>query len=337
MSALILFIVFLVGFLMCLRITPWVIQASKNANLVDRPGGRRSHIGDIPRTGGVAIAASFFSALFLLFLLSLLPFLQSFHFVPSIKTLSFLLGLVMITTVGFVDDVLNLPPRIKLIAQIVCVYLCVLTGLRIDFIVIGNHTLSLGYWAEIVSGFWMLLLINSINFIDGVDGLVSSIGLLAFSVILVIFLKFGALEHAVLVSLIMGTLLAFRFFNVGPARIFLGDGGSHFIGFCLSALSISSIQKGQFQIAPMMILFLVPILDLFRIAFVRLWKGVRGNPRALLKPKNYLAILAKMGEPDQGHIHHLLLRRGLEKSQVVLVLETIAFGGCLVALWLLMK
>jgi len=278
--------------------TPLINRWARQRKLFDLPSLRRVHLAPTPRLGG--------AALFLGFIITLLVV---FGFDPRIYGVALCGSLIFL--LGLFDDIYDLPPIFKLTAQIAIASLAVFFG-----ITIGNITNPFGGTILLpplldipLTIAWILLLINTVNFLDGVDGLASGVTAIA-SFVLIILSLFAIVNQpstAALAAILCGVALGFLYYNWYPAKIFMGDSGSHLLGFMLAALSIISGGK----IATAALALGLPILDMLWSVLRRLKEG----------KAPWLA--------DKLHLHHLLLSAGLSQRTVVLIFYafTLGFGG----------
>ena len=284
---------FLVGLFFSVGLTPLMIRIGKRLRLIDRPHGPYIDVRPLVRLGGVV--------LFLAFALTALISL------PLDKNLSALiLGGLWLTIIGTVDDVFNLSPLALGVAHLAAALILVLGGVGISFIsnplafLGGPKIFQLDIWkipfADLFTLVWVFTLINIVDWLDGLDGLASGIGLITATVILVISLIFHTPVTATLSLALGGVLLGFLFFNFSPAKILLGSGG-YLLGFFLAALGIYSGGK----IATTLLVLTLPILDTLIVLTNRFR---RGQPLHL---------------GDKTHLHHRLLEKGLSVRQVVLL------------------
>ena len=284
---------FLVGLLFSLGLTPLAIRIGKRLRLIDRPHGPYVDVRPLVRIGGAAIFVSFA--------------LTALIFLPLDKHLSaLLLGGLWLTIVGTIDDIFNLSPPVLGAAHLAAALLLVLGGVGIDFVTNplsflgGPKIFQLDLWqipfADLFVLVWVFALINIVDWLDGLDGLASGVGLIATAVILGISLIFHTPATATLALALGGVLLGFLVFNFSPAKILLGSGG-YLLGFFLAALSIYSGGK----IATALLVLALPILD---TSIVLISRFRRGRPLHL---------------GDKTHLHHRLLEKGLSVRQVVLL------------------
>ncbi len=211
----------------------------------------------------------------------------------------------------FIDDSKGIPPLCKLGAQILAAVCVALSGVHIgninipifDTVIRLNET-----WTFILTIGWIIGVTNAINLIDGLDGLSSGVTLIACLSLLIIFSLNGApIISIILITALSGALVGFLPYNFNPARTFIGDTGSNFLGFSLAVISIMGVAKTYTAIviiAPIIVLAL-PIFDtLFAIV------------RRIIKGKSFKAVLM----PDKGHLHHRLIAKGYTQKQAVLIL-----------------
>lgn len=295
-----------IAFIVSYILTPYMARVGKKQNMMDMPGHRKIHEEAIPNLGGIVI---FFG-----FLLSLLFVVQ---IEGQIKAL--LIGGVIILLLGVVDDIVDLSPKYKFIIQMVPALIVILynSDLINSFIVNQLKIFDLlGYLLYPILIFWIVGVTNSINLIDGLDGLACGISLMALVTFLILGLRQN-LEALSLISIALaGSMLAFLRFNFYPAKIFLGDSGSTFAGFMLASIgTLWVLNSGNafFILIPIIILAL-PIVDTL-FAICRRYRG------------HYPIFQA-----DKGHLHHRLLTRGIAHKNVVFILWGISAICSVIAL-----
>lgn len=297
-------------------ITPFIARLAKKQDYVDKPGYRKIHNDAIPNLGGIVI---FFGFLFSVLLFVPLPG----------KLKAFLSGGIIILLLGVVDDIADLKPLQKFIIQMIPALIFLLYH-RENI----NQFISLKFADQNIFSFflypilliWMVGITNSINLIDGLDGLATGVSIVSLITFLVIGLMVngGYFSYNLLNSALLGSMIAFFRYNFYPAQIFLGDSGSTFSGFLISGSAILLVifsNKVIFLLIPVLTLAL-PITDtLFAI-----WR----------RYKSHTSIF----QADQGHLHHRLLKRGISHRNVVLILLAFSCICGLLALstaWCLLK
>ena len=302
MLDLLLYIIFplLTSFVVTYLAIPKIIHFANQSRLFAKVGERHSHKGEIPIFGGIAI---FSGLLFSLLFWAKLEYLQ---FV--------LVSLIIIFFIGILDDLLSLTPTRKLIGLFSSVFVFMFLG---DLQIQSFHNLfgiqQLPQWISILFTIFVTVIItNSYNLIDGIDGLAGGLGSIASLVFGIIFLVNCDFQYAILSFTLLGSLLAFLKYNFNPASIFMGDTGSLVIGLILSILSIRLINEGvnipndQLYInkGPFIsiVLLSIPLFDTFRVFFIRVFSGY--HPL----------------RPDRNHIHHALLDLGFGHKKSALIL-----------------
>jgi UDP-GlcNAc:undecaprenyl-phosphate GlcNAc-1-phosphate transferase len=299
-----------------LALTPAVIRFARMRSLYDVPtSGRHVHTTPVPRLGGLAIFASTLLAL------SLTLWSEYGAEYPG-RTQAFYLAVLLggggLALIGLVDDVVGLRARTKVLAQIAAGTTLYALGLRIDSLAISDGlTIEFGIFALPLTVLWVVLVTNALNLIDGLDGLASGIAVIALASITTVAYALGRTEIVVVGLAVLGALLGFLRYNFRPARIFLGDCGSLFVGFVLAALSIAvagHASTAVLGLAPLFALAL-PLADT-TLSFTRRW--LRGLSWA---------------DADRRHIHHQLLARGIPHMRAVLMLYVVA--SCVAAVGLL--
>ncbi|MEI6132373.1 MAG: MraY family glycosyltransferase [Bacillota bacterium] len=314
------------AFLVSFLVTPIVRKIALHAGVLDIPDNdRRIHKYPIAKMGGFAIAIGFFSVLILNYILSKLHIVTLMPADPKIFGL--VTGLLIIMVMGFLDDLFQIHSLIKFAFQFAAAGVVIFSGTSISkftnpFDSSGPSTLPM-FISIVITLIWIVGITNAINFIDGMDGLaggVSAISLLSIFVISIIMGNNEMLSVSVLVVALAGAILGFLPYNINPAKIFMTDIGSNFIGFALAVMAIQGLSKSYTAVA-----LAIPILafgiPLFDVAFaiVRRVKHKR-----------------KITEPDRGHLHHRLLDLGFSQKQVVFILYIVsAVMGALAIVFIL--
>lgn len=294
----------LASFILVILLTPLVRQFSIAKGIVDQPGGRRINQLPIPRMGGLAIVAGFWLTvlIFAIFQPELLNFSGQTILGLDRNLFGVLLGSAILASAGAIDDVRGLSPAAKLFAQILAAACIPLFGIHIQWLAhpLGGTDIQLPLWLDslLLIG-WIVGLINVVNWLDGLDGLATGIsaiaGLILFFLSLATFVNQPA--TALLAIVLFGSSLGFLKFNFNPAKIFLGDSGSMFLGFILAILAV--ISGGKLATAGLVLG--LPILD---AAWVIIRRSLAGQ-----FPWN----------ADRKHLHHRLLDAGLSQRQTVLL------------------
>ena len=305
--------------LLSLLLTRWVRRLAATRGWVKAPElDRHVHTQPVPTLGGVAIYASFTVVTAAVLVVPRwigLPFV-----LPVIKTFGILGPALIIFLLGLYDDLHSIGPYRKFGVQAFAAVLLYLSGF-------GIHQLDLFSSGRILQTavglpltvLWVLLITNAFNLIDGLDGLAAGSALFSTVVVLAVSLLIPNPMVTCLTIVLAGAILGFLRFNFHPASIFLGDSGSLFIGFMLSALALAGSQKAPTMVAVAIpvVSFGLPILDV-TLAVVRRFLG--GKP---------------LFTGDNDHIHHKLLKRGLSQRTSVLILYGATAGFALLSLFLI--
>lgn len=311
-------IAFLLAFITAFVLTPYTIKIAKKIGAVDIPKDeRRMHKKAMPKFGGPAIIIAFLiSTIYLIITSSLEGNLNIFG--PEnyiIKLLGFLGGIVLLSIFCFFDDIKGIHPLIKLTGQLIAAGIVVACGIRIDYFDIpffdGNIMLN-NIFSIILTVVWIVGITNAINLIDGLDGLSTGISIISCISLLIIFaLNASPLIAIIMITALVGALAGFLPFNFNPAKTFIGDIGSNFLGFTLSIVSILGIAKTAtaFVVVLPIIVLGLPIFDTLSAIIRRLIKG-----------KSLKAVF----KADKGHLHHRLIEKGLSQKEAVLLLYGIS-------------
>jgi UDP-GlcNAc:undecaprenyl-phosphate GlcNAc-1-phosphate transferase len=319
---------FVIPAALSLMITPWVIRLAHRVGAIDLPNERKAHSKPTPRLGGVAIFISFFVSLWII--LSLDQGLFSTSWIRGGEGALLVVSLLLVLVLGIWDDIRTLKPGQKLLIQILLGTIVYLSGIRLSSITnpFGPGLLDLGFLNYPATLLWIVGITNAINLIDGLDGLASGVTIIACLTIFAISLLTNDAGTALLAFLMAGAVLGFLRYNFNPARIFLGDSGSLFLGLTLAVLSIQSSTKGSTAFA-----ILIPVLALGLPIMDTLLSMVRRFLHSFLpqnsKSESFARKLESMFVPDRSHIHHQLLKRGFSHRDAVLLLYLVAcvFGS----------
>ena len=286
--------------LSCLT-TPLVKVLSVKYGAVDVPkDDRRMHDHPIPRMGGLAI--------FLGFTASMLLFVA----LDTAKK-GMLAGAVIIVILGVLDDKYSLPAKPKFLVQIIAALIAVMAGNRIEVlsnpnIFSPNPVWQLGWLSIPVTVIWIVAVTNAVNLIDGLDGLACGVSTISAASMLVIALLFSEMDVAVMMAALMGACIGFLPYNFNPAKIFMGDTGSTFLGFIMATVSVEGMFK-MYGFISFVAPFLMLGLPIFDVCFAVVRRVSHGQ-----SPMH----------PDRGHVHHRLIDMGFSQKQAVGVLYVIS-------------
>jgi len=285
---------------------PVIIKVAYIKKIYDKPGGRKTHKGHVPNLGGIAIFAAF-----------IMSFVCWTNFSNSAQLQYFILGLILLHFMGVKDDIVSLTPYKKLAGQVISAAILVIPG---KFRIVDMHGIlgiyGLAPWLGIIlSVFAAVLIINSFNLIDGIDGLAGGISLIIALTYSYIFFQRGMYSALIASAALSGSLISFLFYNWQPAKIFMGDAGSMSIGYLMAALSFLVVNSGventasfiHFNHNPAMVVafLIIPLFDTLRVFMIRIYN--RQSPFAA----------------DCNHIHHKLLKLGLSHQRATLLLCTV--------------
>lgn len=291
-----LFLAITVAFFAAIILTPLVRRFAFRIGAVDQPNYRKVHTAIMPRIGGLAIFGAF-----LIGYVILRP--------EDVHATGILVGAVIIILTGFLDDMLEITAKAKVVGQLAAAIVVVTWGgLQIDFINLPfGGQIEFGYLSIPITIIWIIGISNAINLIDGLDGLaagVSTIALISLSIMAIIMGNPFVMATA---AILAASSFGFLFFNFHPAKIFMGDTGSLFLGYMISVLALLGFKNVTVVslIIPVIILG-VPISDTF-FAIIR---------RIRMKQK--------ITAPDKSHLHHCLLNSGFSHKQTVLIIYGIA-------------
>ncbi|NMC26654.1 MAG: undecaprenyl/decaprenyl-phosphate alpha-N-acetylglucosaminyl 1-phosphate transferase [Syntrophomonadaceae bacterium] len=280
---------------------PHVIKLAHRLGAVDQPDQRKVHNRIMPRLGGLGI----FSAFMIVALLG----------VPLSGPLEgVMLGAVVVFLVGMLDDIFQLSPYLKLVGQCGAAAIAIHFGVTVEFLTNPfDGQLNLGWVGVPLTFVWIVGITNAINLIDGLDGLAAGVSSIAAATMGLVAYSQGQQTVCFLAFILVAAIAGFLPYNFNPARTFMGDGGSNFLGYILACLAVMGLTKTTAVISlflPIVILG-IPIFDTF-FAIIR-----RINNRA------------PIFKPDKAHLHHRLMAIGMSHRRSVLIIYAIStfFGG----------
>lgn len=283
-------------------LTPLVRRLALRLGAVDHPGGRHVHQRTIPRLGGLAIAVAFFTPLLLLYRFD--AKIAGVLAGESGRVVGLVGGGVAMCAIGVADDTRGIRAMYKLLAQIIVALFAFKCGFAIYSIYVPFlGDLAMGVFAAPITVLWIVGVVNAVNLIDGLDGLAAGVVFFAAVTNLLVAFLGGSTFIALLSAATAGAVFGFLFYNFNPARIFMGDSGSYFLGFVLAVTSLIS-QKASTAVS-----LLVPVVALGVPIFDTLFAMVR----RILERRSVFS-------PDRGHIHHRLLDMGITHRRAVLII-----------------
>lgn len=294
---------FILAVVFALIFTPLAIVAARKWDVLDYPGERRIHSIPIPRLGGAAIYLSFWLAVFI-----------TIDVDNMVKGLFW--GSTILFAVGIVDDIKGLRALHKFFWQLLAAVIPIFFGLSVQTITLPLFgTFTLGVFGYAFAVLWIVGLVNTVNISDGLDGLASGICFIASLILFWSANWIGQITAPDLMLAVAGVTLGFLFFNFHPAKIFMGDSGSMFLGYVIGVVSIWGLLKSVTILGlvfPLLVLAM-PLTDMVFAIIRRKWKGL------------------SIARADKGHLHHRLLDAGLNQRQAVFLLYAISAGFGLAA------
>jgi UDP-GlcNAc:undecaprenyl-phosphate/decaprenyl-phosphate GlcNAc-1-phosphate transferase len=298
-------IAFLIAAVVVLWTTPDVRNIGIKSGQVDKPGDRKVHQRPMVRLGGVSIFAGTMMALMTVW------WLGGFANLPPDKEWQ-ILGVIVggsgFFLIGLADDLLSLSPFVRLVMQVIVAAGAWKAGVSIDFVTIPTMGIVHLEWLSLpITVIWLVGMVNAINWIDGLDGLAAGVSGIAAVVMLVVALFMKQPAAALIAAALAGASLGFLRYNFNPAQIFMGDGGSYFMGFTLAAVSIVGLVKIPAFTAVLLpyLILAVPIFDMSAVILLRLRQG------------------KSPFQADKRHLHHRLLSAGLSHRWAVLFIYSL--------------
>jgi UDP-GlcNAc:undecaprenyl-phosphate/decaprenyl-phosphate GlcNAc-1-phosphate transferase len=287
-------------------ITPILLKIAHRYSWYDDVDHRTIHMGEIPRIGGIGIVFSFFFTIVIYILINR-TFLSKYGYFESLfQYWPFLMAAMIINLLGLLDDFTNLRARYKLIVQLAASLLVVFSGKYFVsfYIPFFGFSIELNYFAQIFTVLWIIGITNAVNLIDGMDGLSGGTTaiILFFMGISAVYL--GDYTQALLLFILFGSVCGFIIFNFPPAKLFMGDSGSLFLGFFLACMPLYSSNNDAdgFALILSISFLLIPILDTVAAIIRRRKRGIPFH------------------SPDKEHLHHKLLKLGLSTKIILLIL-----------------
>lgn len=287
-----LFLIIFLAAIAALLLSPLTAWFCHRVGLMDIPHRElhKQHRHPVPLAGGIVLFLSFI----LLALVEGIAFQQ--------KSLAYLLPLVIIFFFGLLDDFIGLNPLVKLIGQILAASLMIYNGVAV--------TLLENQFANFLIGlFWLVGITNALNFTDSMDGLAVGLSSLSAACLMLVTLQSGQYHLTVMSTILLGSTIGTYFFNAPPARYFLGDSGSQFLGFFLAAIALDYAPKGYTPLTSWFIpilLFGVPIFDTILVVFSRLRRGL------------------PVYRANLDHTYHRLVRLGVSPNRAILTMHLAA-------------
>lgn len=305
--------IYLIGLMfacfLTLCFTPIIKKVAIKVGAVDQPNERKIHQFPMPRMGGVAI-----------YLAYAITYIAVVYFTDAVATnvgYALLFGGAVIVCTGILDDLYELSPKTKLFGQLLAAGVAMYFGLRIQVLSLPfiEESIKIGWFGIPLTLLWIIGITNAINLIDGLDGLASGVSGIASLALFFVSLSIGNTMIALMAIILVGSILGFLVFNFHPAKIFMGDSGSLYLGFFLSVISLLELKQVTLVslLIPMLVLA-VPISDTL-YAMIR--RKLSGQPISMA---------------DKNHLHHRLLALGLSHRKSVLLIYFISTIFALLAI-----
>ena len=294
---------FLLAMFVSYVLTPYIKKLAFKIGAVDKPDMRKVHKRIMPRLGGLAI--------YIAFVVGCLASMEL-----TMDLVGILIGGTMITVLGVLDDVYQLPAKVKLLGQIAAACVLVLFDIRIEWV---NNPLGGFFYLDMLSIpftiLWVISFTNVVNLIDGLDGLAAGVSAIASLTVILVAIQMGYFHVALLTAALAGAIIGFIRYNFNPATIFMGDTGSLTMGFLLAffAIELCCFKWDRVDLALLgetepfytgdqlfvygISLIIVPVLDVFRVFYSRIRDG------------------KSPFKPDKRHIHHKFLALGFSMRQ----------------------
>lgn len=300
---------------MAFIMTPLIKRFAVLVGAVDVPNERKVHTTLMPRLGGLAIFMAFVGGYVIIS-----PALTAVKDYNSNAVWGLLIGASIIVLLGSLDDKFNLSAKIKLLGQLIAASVVVSFGLKVELLNMpfGEAlNINMNWLSILITIVWIVGVTNAINLLDGLDGLAAGVSAIATATMMVIALLMGYIFVALLCAVLLGSIIGFLFFNFHPAKIFMGDSGALFLGFCLATLSILGFKQA------MLVSYIVPLL----ILGVPLTDTLLAIVRRIINKK-------PISVADKGHLHHCLMEMGFSHRKTVLIIYGIAmiFSLCAIVI-----
>lgn len=313
MIVFLLFIAFLVSWALVFVTTPLLVRFAEKVRLFDVPSNRKVHQVPTPRLGGLALFSAFFVPFVIFYFLFCfylhLPLTYLFH---KPDWLGVFIGATLIFLTGFFDDIRGVPSWLKFACQNVSALAIIFGGLGLEKIFVppfGIISLTPAV-STLITVLWCLVIINGFNLIDGMDGLAAGTAFIcAFFLLIVAFLT-NHYYMTLPIVMLAGATIGFLHYNFNPARIFMGDSGSYFLGYALAAIALKISRddtSGVHAIVPVAVIFIIPAMDVIVATLRR------------------IARKEHIFEPDCEHIHHCILNKGFSQRRTVFLLYGVNF------------
>lgn len=303
---------FAIAFVISIAATPLAKYVSVKAKAIDYPKARGMHTKPMPRLGGISIVLGFLVSILILYRFA--NDINLKHFI------GFVIGALIIVCVGIIDDIKNLPAKVKLVFQVMAALIVIKSGIRIN-VVMWPVTTYLQTLSGPITLIWIIGVTNAVNLIDGLDGLAAGVSSIASICLMVLCILTGTESAVMFTAALAGSCLGFLPRNFNPAEIFMGDTGSTFLGYVLAVTSIMGVFKG-YAILALIVCLLSLGLPIFDTICAMLRRLITHKP---------------IMQADRGHLHHKLIDKGYTQKQAVLILYGISIICAMLAIFIAIK
>jgi len=300
------------AFVISIVATPLAKYISVKTKAIDYPKARGMHTKPMPRLGGISIVLGF--------MISVLIFYRFVNDINLKHFIGFIVGAVIIVSVGIIDDIKNLPAKVKLVFQVMAALVVIKSGIRIN-LVMWPVTTYLQTFSGPITLIWIIGVTNAVNLIDGLDGLAAGVSSIASICLTVLCILTGTESAVMFTAALAGSCLGFLPRNFNPAEIFMGDTGSTFLGYVLAVTSIMGVFKG-YAILALIVCLLSLGLPIFDTICAMLRRIITHKP---------------IMQADRGHLHHKLIDKGYTQKQAVLILYGISIICAMLAIFIAIK
>lgn len=284
------FIAFFVSLFAATALTPLMRLIAYRLRFLDYPTERKNHALPIPSLGGVAVYLALLCGVFF-----------TFYYSQAMKVI--LAGGMVILGLGVLDDKIKIPATIKVLAILIFAVILSLFGVMINF----SHIYILDL---LLTLFWILLITSAMNAVDNMDGLAAGLAAISSAFFFIAALRTGQYLFGIISTALLGAVIGFLFYNFKPAKIFLGNGGSFFLGFTLATIAIMA-EWSEYPLISYIIPVLILIVPVFDLAFIILWRYRKGITKTIKEAILYSA---------RDHLSHRLENLGLSQRRAVLLL-----------------
>ena len=311
---------FFVSFIINFILTKFLIKNADRLSLIDNPNIRKVHNVAMPVVGGLAIVLTISAiGIYLLFNGTISIYLS------NQEIISIIISTYILVTIGLMDDLFGLSPFNKFLFQLIAAIIF-LVGVNIHFK--SMFYIDFPYINFILNIFFIVGITNAFNLLDGLDGLAGGVSLIICFTMIILFSlsNLDFFQIAILVTM-AGSLFSFMFYNKSPAKTFLGDTGSLFLGWYFAIISIYFAQKTSLSLS-ILLPFMIMGVPAFDVLFVMLSRFIKRHNYNITFSHRFKGVFY----PDNTHLHHLFIRGGVSKIKAVFYLYSITFATCIICL-----